>query len=73
MDKPAEGFVKLRRGRFGQVTIYVCEHCAARMKKTKTQKDREDFGKEMSERNRAMSSNRMLGNTNQKGAKPTEP
>lgn len=58
MDKAASSFVKLRRGRCGERSLYVCGDCAKRLKDSAgaSQEARDAFGRRVTDSNKAASS-----------------
>lgn len=58
MDKPESSFVKLRRGRCGEVSLYVCGDCAKRLKDSAgaSQEARDAFGRRVTDSNKAAKS-----------------
>lgn len=53
MDKPAEGFRCLSRGRGGRVKLHKCADCADRADLVGSIEARDAFGREITERNAA--------------------
>lgn len=66
-DKPAEGFVRLHRGKFGRIKVHVCADCAGRMKRTRTVEQRDAFGQAVRERNSARASSAAMAREKLKG------
>lgn len=53
-DKPADGFVCLRRGKFGRSKVYVCEDCNQKIKGIDMSvAARDAFGRGVTESNHA--------------------
>ena len=54
MDKPADGFTCRLTGKLGRNKVYECADCTARRKATGNAKERDAFGRRVSEQNKAV-------------------